>query len=197
MVNCQRTGTVSQCRNGSGRQVARNPRESRRAARGREIASVATRMRWLVLVGLAACSYTPGSYAFHGRSFPGQRVTLGCLDVSIDRRLDMEGRPVLDYQFGNRCDSSIVVDLARVPVVGRTTTGDEVALAAWDPNDEISAARLGARQAGGEALAYETPAKDGKAFAQVCVDAAALVAQREANWICFASRPATLAEVTR
>jgi hypothetical protein len=196
MVDCQRTGTVSQCRNGSRRQAARNRRESRQAVRGREIASVATRMRWLVLVGLAACSYTPGSYAFYGRSFPGQRVTIGCLDVSIDRRLDMEGRPVLDYQFGNRCDSSIVVDLARVPVVGRTTTGDEVVLAAWDPNGEIGAARLGARQAGGEALAYENLENDGQTFAQVCVDAAALAAKREANWICFASRPAALAGVT-
>jgi hypothetical protein len=195
MENCQRTGTLSQCRNGTRRQATRNPRESRGAVRGRGIASLANCMRWLVLVGLAACSYTPGSYAFYGRSFPGQRVTVGCLDMSIDRRLDMEGRPVLDYQFGNRCDSSVVVDLAHVPVVGRTMAGDEVALAAWDPNHEINAARLGARQAGGEALAYES-LDEGQAFAQVCVDVATLAGQREPKWICFASRPPALAAVT-
>lgn len=194
MVNCQRLGTVSQSRNGSRWQAVRNRRESRNASRGREIASVARRMRVLLLVGVAACSYSPGSYAFYNRTFPGQRLTVGCLDVSIDRRLDMVGRPVLDYQFGNRCESSVVIDLARVPVVARTTTGEEIALAAWDPHHEIRPARLGARQAGGEALAYES-LEDDQTFAQVCVDAAALAAQTTPRWICFGSRAAAVTAV--
>ena len=153
-----------------------------------------------VMIGLLAvvgCSYSPGSYQYPGRTFPGQRLTVGCLDISVDRRPDMNGAVVLDYQFGNRCDESVVVDLARVPVIARTRAGDELALEPYDPRLQIRALRLGARQAGSEAIAYPNTQR----LAQVCVDAAALAAgTSEQRWICFAAQDdlqdRTIAEVT-
>jgi len=159
----------------------------------------------LVLAATAGCSYDPGAFAYPGRQFPGQRVTVGCLDISVDRRADMDDKVVLDYQFGNRCNESVVVDLVRVPVSGRTTTGEEVTLAAFDPKFEIVALRLAARQAGGEALAYSYPNE--QALSQICTDAAAIdPGAREHRWLCFGSKtepkpetppgPSTVAEVT-
>jgi hypothetical protein len=198
--DCQRSRTLSRWRNGTDRQAARNRRESQQGVRGRRLASVRARMRTLVLVLVAGgCSYSPGSYSYFGKSFPGERVTVGCLDISVHRRADFDGKAVLDYQFGNRCDESVLVDLVRVPVVGRTVAGDEVTLAPFDPGLEMMALRLGARQAGGEAIAYPYPAQP---LAQICSDVAAIYADAtEKRWVCFASMytpapPTTIAEVT-
>src|SRR5687767_10668318 len=55
---------------------------------------------------LAGCTYKPGSFGYYGS---GQRVTVGCLEIAIDRRPDMEGAPVLHYHFGNRCKTPVEV----------------------------------------------------------------------------------------
>jgi len=150
-------------------------------------------MRTLALLAaVAGCSYNPGSFSYPTRRFPGQRTTVGCLDISVDRRPDMNDSAVLDYQFGNRCDTPVVVDLVRVPVVGRTTDGEEVTLTPFDPELEMMAKKLGARQAGGEAIAYPTT----QPLVQVCVDAAAIYADAgdAKRWLCFGSNQ--VAEVT-
>lgn len=152
--------------------------------------------RAVVLAGalagaLAGCAaYQPGSFssgeAGLDEIFPGERVTVGCLDVAIQRRPDQEESAVLQYRFGNRCNRAIEVDLQRVVVVGRSGDGREVALAPYDPRRELRPARLGGRLVGGEAIAYPTT----RPADQVCVDAASIVHAQPARWLCFAAGPA-------
>ncbi|MDQ3339398.1 MAG: hypothetical protein M4D80_29895 [Myxococcota bacterium] len=147
-------------------------------------------MRALILVALVGCSYSPDSFSYPGRYFPGQRVTVGCLDISVDRRADLkENVAVIDYQFGNRCDDPVVVDLSRVPVFGRTAAGEELTLTPYDPRFEMRELKLDARQAGGEAIAYPT----NEPIVQICVDAAALADAKQSRLMCFATKlpPAT------
>ena len=142
-------------------------------------------MRALILVAVVGCSYSPDSFSYPGRYFAGQRVTVGCLDISIDRRADFkENVAVIDYSFGNRCDEPVVIDLGRVPVVGRTEAGEELTLTPYDPNFEIRPLKLDARQAGGEALAYPTT----EPIVQVCVDAAAIAGVKQSSLMCFATK---------
>jgi hypothetical protein len=146
-------------------------------------------MRVLILVTIAGCSYSPDSFSYPGRRFPGQRVTVGCLDVAVDRRADMpENTAVIDYQFGNRCDEPVVIDLGRVPVFGRTASGEERYLTPYDPAMEIRALKLDARQAGGEAIAYPTT----EAMLQICVDAAAISeSTKQERYMCFGTKQVT------
>src|SRR5688572_27100413 len=97
-----------------------NWQESRDAKAGRPFAWCGGCMRSVALLVVVGCSYSPGSFSYPGRYFAGQRLTVGCLDVSIDRRADAFESAVLDFQFGNRCDDPVVVDLLSVPVIGRT-----------------------------------------------------------------------------
>ena len=144
-------------------------------------------MRALLLLVAAGCSYRADSFSYPGRPFPGQRVTVGCLDIAVDRRPDFkENTAVIDYQFGNRCDEPVVIDLLRVPVHGRTASGEERVLTPYDPNLEMMAMKLDARQAGGEAIAYPTT----EPMAQICVDAAAISETTDARWMCFATTAA-------
>jgi len=66
----------------------------------------------LALAGaLAGCAYQPGSFRYAPHEFPGQRATVGCLDIAIERRADLPIGPVLSYQFANRCDRAAVICL--------------------------------------------------------------------------------------
>ncbi len=144
-------------------------------------------LAWIVVASIAGCSYTPGSFSYPARRFPGQRVTVGCLDIAVDRRADLKDinqAAVVDYQFGNRCDGDVMVDLTHVRIYGRTADGVELALTAYDPGLEMKPMKLGGRQAGGEAIAYPTT----EPLTQVCVDAASIVeTPKEARWLCFGS----------
>lgn len=151
-------------------------------------------MRVLLLFAITGCSYNPGSYSFPGKTFAGKRVQAGCVDLAVDRRADMHDQPVLEYQFGNRCDESVMIDLARVRAVGRTADGTELALAAYDPGGEIVPAKLGARLAGGEAIAYVS--SDGRPIAQICVEVAAIANVTAEQWLCFAGTPGPIAAVS-
>src|SRR5688572_558692 len=113
-------------------------------------------MRAAVLsVALIGCAYSPGSFSHFRQGFPGQRTTVGCLDVAIERRPDLiGGGTVLAYEFGNRCDRPAIVDLSRVTVVGRTYEGEQHELRAFDPSAEIRPLKLDGRLAGREAIAY-------------------------------------------
>ena len=146
-------------------------------------------MRTALLLLAVGCSYTPDAFHYPGRRFPGQRATVGCLDISVDRRADLDvvkdgtNAAVLEYNFGNRCNEPVVIDLLRVPVIARTVDGDELKLTPFDPNMEMIATKMDARAAGGEAIAYP----HSEPVAQVCADVAAIGGYRESRWLCFSS----------
>lgn len=153
-------------------------------------------MRSLAVLALAGgCwSYKADSFRYPGHRFPGQRVTIDCLDLAIERRVDMvidgNDAAILGYQFGNRCDEPTIVDLVRVPVIGRTVDGDEVTLTPFDPEMQMMALRLDAGSAGGEAIAYPTT----EPLAQVCADASAIGGAPRGKWLCFSATPKVLRE---
>ena len=131
---------------------------------------------------LAGCAYRAGSFDSVNQEFTGSHTSAGCLDLAIERRPDLERRPVVAYAFGNRCDVPTVVDLANVAVVARTTDA-VVTLKPYDPEQEIVARELDAHAVGSEAIAYlsESPAHE------LCVDAASIAQVGEPRWLCFAA----------
>ena len=76
----------------------------------------------IAILVLGGCAYQPGSFAHVARDFHGQRATVGCLDVAVERRTDVAVGPVLAYQFANRCDHAATIDLGAAVVVGRSAT---------------------------------------------------------------------------
>lgn len=151
----------------------------------------------LVVACATGCAYKAGSFSHPRAEFAGQKVSVGCLDLAVERRPDLPtGGTVLAYSFGNRCDRPATIDLSIARVEGRTFTGASVQLAPYDPEGEIHAMPLDGRAAGAEAVAY--PSND--RLAEVCVDAASIAQTSESRWLCFASNvppPTTLAEVSR
>ncbi len=134
------------------------------------------------LVAITACAYQPGSFRGLAASFPGQRTTIGCLDVTVDERHERDGVAELEYNFGNRCDHPTVVDLAAVRVFGRTGDGRELAMAAIDRRHELRALPIDGRLAGREAIAYDAGPGE---LAAVCVDVAPIAHATPAQWLCF------------
>jgi hypothetical protein len=148
------------------------------------------------LLGIAAgaCAYKPGAFTHINKSFPGKRTTVGCLDIAIDRRsqLDLTGA-VLGYEFGNRCTHPATVDLANVRVLAQTASGKRITLNAFDPRWEIRPLRIDGRMAGEEAIEYRSD----EPLVTVCVDAASVAGERDQQWLCFSSDvPPTVAEVS-
>ena len=151
-------------------------------------------MRTAVLsVALIGCAYRPGSFSHLRQDFPGQRTTVGCIDLAVERRPDLTtGGTVLAYEFGNRCDRPATVDFTRVAVKARTFEGKDLDLSAYDPDLQIRPLSIDGRAAGREAIAYPAAER----LAEVCVDVASLVHEAPARWLCFASHlPPQLAEV--
>jgi hypothetical protein len=142
-------------------------------------------MRAAVLsVALIGCAYRPGSFSHVRQDFPGQRTTVGCIDLAVERRPDLPGGgTVLAYEFGNRCDGPQTIDFTRTAVKARTYDGAELALRAYDPEWQIRPLRIDGRTAGREAIAYHADQR----LAEVCVDVASLVEQSPSSWLCFAS----------
>lgn len=133
---------------------------------------------------LVGCAYHPGSFNHFQVDFTGQRTTVGCLDVALERRPDLPtGGTVVAYSFGNRCDHPAPVDLLSVNVVGRTIDGREVDLVPFDPHQQIRPLSIDGRFAGKEAIAYPGPVP----FAEICIDAASITHAQPAKWICLAS----------
>ena len=150
-------------------------------------------MRAAVLsVALIGCAYRPGSFSHLRQDFPGQRTTVGCVDVAVERRPDLTtGGTVLAYEFGNRCDRPATIDFAAVAVKARTFKGIDLDLHAFDPDFQIRPLQIDGRSAGAEAIAYPADER----LAEVCVDVASLTKQTPAKWLCFASNlPPQLAE---
>jgi hypothetical protein len=144
--------------------------------RGEKLAVIAA-------ASLAACmpAYQPGSFTRRQGPFTGERVTVRCLDLAIERRADMNRSAVIEYEFGNRCNFPQVVDFASLRVIGRAANGAERALQPYDPRGELVALRLGGRYRGREAIAYPS----GEPIAEVCVDAASLVHAEPERWVCM------------
>lgn len=198
----QHTGGTCDARATAGRGTVAQAAEIARAITAGELLANARMGKVIralaVVIAFAACAYKPGSFeswqapGYPSKAFAGQRVTVGCLDLAVDRRDDMDASAVLGFAFGNRCDHATVVDLASATVVGRTVDGKELTLAPYDPKHELRALRIDGRRAGREALAY--PAE--VALAQVCVDVASLAHTAPAQWLCFGSDGATIAAVT-
>lgn len=96
-------------------------------------------MRAAVLsVALTACAYRPGSFSHFRQDFPGQRTTVGCLDIAVERRPDLTGGgTVLAYELGNRCDHPALVDFTQGQVRARTYRGEDLTLVAYDPEGQL------------------------------------------------------------
>jgi hypothetical protein len=142
-------------------------------------------MRALSALLLAGCAYQPGSFDSSLQRFKGQQATIDCLDLAVERRHDLpDGTAVVGYAFGNRCDYPTAVDLAAVPVVGRTTDGQQMPLSPYDPRHEIATLRLDGRAVGREALAYPTD----QPLAEVCIDAGTIAHGATAHWMCLSSQ---------
>ena len=104
------------------------------------------------LVGCAA--YRPGNLQ---RLAPAGThvVETGCLDVAARVTDDaVAAWPVVDLQFGNRCDRPVPVDLRAIAAFGHTRGGVVVNLVAHDPLAELRSLPLEARSRGGELLQY-------------------------------------------
>ena len=136
------------------------------------------------LGGLAAC--TPYRAGGLQRAAPPGAVVVasGCLDVAAAISDDaVAAWPVIDVQFGNRCDRSVAVDLRAIGGFGHTRTGTTVALVPYDPQRELTALPLEARTAGSERLQYRDR-RDlgivGDDIVDVCLDLAGLGGTRSA-----------------
>jgi len=161
-------------------------------------------MRSVIAVGavaLSACAYHPGSFHKPNQDFRGERATIGCLDLSIDRRVDRqvaeeelvdyEKSAVFEYSFGNRCNQPTTIDLASVAVWATTASGEQIRLYPYDPQHVIAALPIEGRLFGSEVIAYplHEPAT------RVCIDAASIARVEPAQWKCFESKePAVIAE---
>jgi hypothetical protein len=143
-------------------------------------------MRAGILVGVAACSTAYQAGSFRGyRSFEGERVTLGCVDLAIARApSEHGGAPVIRYSFGNGCNHRVTVDLATVRATGKDSAGHEFPLVAHDPRHELRAEPLPARYSTVEYIEY---AGDSQPYATVCVDAGGIAADLPASehWVCL------------
>jgi hypothetical protein len=139
-----------------------------------------------VFIVVAGCAYKAGSYGYMSNGFPGQRVTVGCLDLSVSRLADTADGAVLQYQFGNRCDRAARVVLP-VMTKGRTSDGQEKALVAYDPDGEIVPRELDGRSFGSETIEYR--AESGDPVAEVCIDVARIVEITTPRWLCFGGSP--------
>lgn len=131
---------------------------------------------------LAGCAYQADSFSYSREQFHGHQVTVGCLDLAIERRADLPtGDAVVGYEFGNRCDQPAVVDLASVGIIGRTADGHAIELVAFDPRREIRPSQIDGRAVGREAIAYSSSI----AIDSVCIDAASIARATPPRWLCF------------
>jgi hypothetical protein len=112
---------------------------------------------WASIGVIAGCGYRAGSFSGPGGPFAGERAVVGCLDVAVAAHRDVAAEgPVIAYEFGNRCDRPVTVDLGGVIVRGRTAAGREIELAPYDPERALRPARLEARRSGREVIEYRS-----------------------------------------
>jgi hypothetical protein len=134
----------------------------------------------LPAIACCGCAYKADTFSYASRPFRGVYVSVSCLDLGIERRTTSESKNVVGYQFGNRCDTPVVVDLASASVYG-DDGGSPIRLFAFDPFHEIRAMELDARAVGRESLEYPSEVDVGR----LCVDAASIAHTSPARWVCF------------
>jgi len=132
-------------------------------------------------VAVVVCMLAGCAYKHLDAAAPGQRVTVGCLDLAIARRADTPDGAVLEYRFGNHCDHASPIALPTT-ARGRTLGGQERTLVAYDPQHEIVPLQIDARTSGTETIEYRSD--DDYGLGQVCIDVASIVRQTPASWIC-------------
>ena len=132
------------------------------------------------MVVTACTAYQPGSFEQRDQPFSGEHHTIGCLDLAVSNRSPIAG-PVIGYQFANRCDHVVTVDLATVHVVGKDHSGREIDLVAYDPRHEIVPLPLQARLFADERIEYR-----GEPVESVCVDVGGIDrdTERRPLWVC-------------
>ncbi len=132
-------------------------------------------------LAVAGCAYQADSFTYAHEPFKGVYVNVNCLDIAIEHRKRPNWSDVISYEFGNRCDDPVVVDLAAAKVYGRTREGSEMQLFAFDPLREIRLMRLDGRAVGREAIEYPS----NRPLARLCIDAASIAHASPPRWICF------------
>ena len=140
----------------------------------------------IATMALAGCAYEAGSFRSPGRAFAGEHLTVGCLDLSIERRPDLaRGDVVIGYVFGNRCDHPALVDLGAAELIGHSLGSGPLSLPPYDPNREIAPMWLDGRAVGSEAISYACNVP----LRKVCVDASSIAHEPAGDWLCFGSGP--------
>lgn len=153
----------------------------------------------LAALGLAGClSYSPGSFRRGSEPFEGQHLTLDCLELGVAGQHDAVAiGPVVSYQFGNRCDHAVAVDLGAIRATGWTPSGQEVALIPYDPYREIKPLRLEAHSYGRERLEYRKAVDLGVDLVHVCVELGGVTSGPASARVCIDHElPPQVAEVT-
>jgi hypothetical protein len=118
-------------------------------------------MGMLLLSGCASAYYEPGSFS----SFVGEHHGLGCIDLAVSRDTSING-PVIAYDFGNGCNDDVKVDFASVRAVGKTKSGIEVDMVAYDPRHELVPTVMLPRVTGRERIEYRSD----QPVDSICVD---------------------------
>lgn len=128
--------------------------------------------------------YAPDSFSAGGDPFPGKRVVLDCLDVSVSLAEDRRAtEPVIAYTFGNHCSHSTIVDLAHVRVIAKYADGTRIPLSAHDPKQEIEPLPIDGWWHGAEEIAYEIAS--GRPAA-ICAEVGHIDSGRgQDHWICM------------
>lgn len=151
---------------------------------------------WVFMIGgvaaVAGCrGYQAGSFRDFRSAFPGERATVGCLDIAVAETSDTAAEgPVAALAFANRCDAAVVVDLSAIRATGWSDDGASQPLGLFDPAGEIRPLTLEARGSGREVieLVPQQPAPIGR----VCLDLAGV--DRDARIaqpvvVCLAAAP--------
>jgi hypothetical protein len=129
----------------------------------------------LCAVVVTGCFYRPGSYSGIGTPFKGQRLAVGCLDLTVALTTDAYVHyPIVEYSFGNRCLHAVTVDLAAVHAF--TVGGAEVPM--LDPRHEIRPGRLDGLWMGDERIAYVSPTE------ALCLDVGPIT-HAPSQWVCL------------
>jgi hypothetical protein len=141
-------------------------------------------LRTLAVVVLTGCFYG-GGYHTMLSPFPGKRVSLPCLDLSVAMTDDSRApSPVIQYSFGNRCTHTTTVDLASIHAVGFYDDNRTAELTARDPDHELAALPIDGWWHGTEEISYQ--ASDGSEPKVVCVDVGRVDSASDGTpqWVC-------------
>lgn len=139
-------------------------------ARARIFSSLVSRCLPAAMLVASSCSYHAGSFADSSGPFPGPRLALPCLDLSVALVHSAPAAgPVIQYSFGNRCRRAVTVDLAAARVTARAASGEVVTLRPYDPRREIRALPLDGLLSGREQISYVAPQMT--SAISICIDA--------------------------